>query len=243
MDACCRETNNASASRPARLGRLMAIEGDHCGDDCCSAKEHEIALMRDGLGRVLKLVLAINAAMFLAEFSAGLLAHSSALMADSVDMLGDALVYGMSIYALNRSDRWRAGAAVVKGGLIAAFGIGIFAEVVVKLVQGVPPLAGVMAAFGLIALAANLACFGLLYRYRRQDVNMSSTFECSRNDVIANVGVLVAAIGVHRFASVWPDVLVGTAIAMVFFRSAVRVLRQAWPQLRSGVLETASPAE
>lgn len=231
------------ASRPARLGRLMAIEGDYCGDDCCSAKEHEITLMRDGLGRVLKLVLAINAAMFLAEFGAGLLAHSSALTADSVDMLGDALVYGMSIYALSRSDRWRAGAAVVKGGLIAAFGIGIFAEVVVKLVQGVPPLAGVMAAFGLIALMANLACFGLLYRYRRQDVNMSSTFECSRNDVIANVGVLVAAIGVYRFASVWPDVLVGTAIAVVFFRSAVRVLRQAWPQLRSGVLETASPAE
>jgi cation diffusion facilitator family transporter len=236
MDARCREANHDAAGRPARLGGRAAIDYRCFGDDCCSAKEHEVALMADGMGRVLRLVLAINAAMFVAEFVGGILAHSSALIADSVDMLGDALVYAMSLYALRRSDRWRAGAAVVKGGVIAAFGIGVFAEAVVKLVYGVTPLAGVMLAFGLIALVANLTCFGLLYRYRRQDLNMSSIFECSRNDVIANVGVLAAAIGVYWFASVWPDVLVGSAIAIVFFRSALRVLRQAWPQFRSGAL-------
>ena len=132
-------------------------------------------------------------------------------------------------------------AAVTKGAIIAAFGIGVFAEIVVKIAHGATPLPEVMMAFGLVALMANLSCFGLLYRYRRQDVNMSSTFECSRNDVIANVGVLIAAIGVYWFVSVWPDILIGTAIAIVFFRSAVRVLRQAWPQLRAGVL--AVPAE
>jgi Co/Zn/Cd efflux system component len=241
MDVCCHATNSISARRPAAREHIVAIAGNHSGNDCCIAKESEIALLRDRIARVLKIVLAINAAMFVSEFAAGVLARSSALMADSVDMLGDALVYAMSLYALGRSDRWRAGAAVAKGGIIAAFGIGVFGEVAVKILHGVTPLPGVMMAFGLVALIANLTCFGLLYRYRRQDVNMSSTFECSRNDVIANVGVLVAAIGVYWFVSVWPDILVGTAIAIVFFRSAVRVLRQAWPQLRAGVL--AAPAE
>jgi Co/Zn/Cd efflux system component len=238
MEACCRETNDAGAARPERAA---ATGHDHSGDDCCAAMAHEIAAMRDGIGRVLKIVLAINAVMFLAEFAAGVVAHSSALLADSVDMLGDALVYAMSMYALGRSDRWRAGAALANGGLIAALGIGIFAEAALKIVDGVPPLAGVMVRFGLIALGANLACFGLLYRFRRRDVNLSSTFECARNDVIANLGVLVAAAGVYRFSSPWPDVLVGTAIAIVFFRSALRILRQAWPQFRAGVLAMPGP--
>lgn len=88
-------------------------------DDCCSAKERELAALRGGMKRVL----AINVAMFLAEFAAGVVARSTALMADSVDMLGDALVYGLSLYALNKSDRWRARAAVAKGGIIAMFGV------------------------------------------------------------------------------------------------------------------------
>ena len=241
MDDCCRasgcETTGHSL-RPDRPGAAAVF-----ADDCCSDKEREIAAFRHGMGRVLWIVLAINAAMFLAEFGAGIVAQSSALIADSVDMLGDALVYAMSLYALHKSDRWRAGAALLKGGIIAAFGIGVFVEVGLKIVYGVTPLAGLMAVFGLIALAANLACLGLLYRYRRQDVNMSSTFECSRNDVIANTGVLLAAAGVFVFASPWPDIVVGLIIAAVFFRSALRVLKAAWPQFRAGVLAPAGAAE
>jgi Co/Zn/Cd efflux system component len=204
-------------------------------DDCCSAKGDEIAALGStaGVRRVLQIVLAINLTMFAAEFTAGLLARSTALMADSVDMLGDALVYILSLYALGRGLRWRAGAAVAKGLVIAAFGIWVFAEVAVKVATGVTPAASTMGLFGAIALVTNLTCLALLYRYRNGDVNLSSTFECSRNDVIANVGVLVAAAGVAAFQSFWPDVIVGTVIAVLFFRSAIRVLRSAWPQFRA----------
>ena len=205
------------------------------GDECCAAKEREIAALgaHADVKRVLQIVLAINLAMFIAEFSAGLLARSTALMADSIDMLGDALVYVLSLYALNRSLRWRAGAALVKGGIIAAFGVWVFGEVMLKLISGTVPTAQTMGIFGLIALAANLTCLALLYRHRNRDVNLSSTFECSRNDVMANTGVLVAAAGVYAFDAGWPDIAVGSIIALLFFRSAIRVLRQAWPQFRS----------
>lgn len=204
-------------------------------DDCCSAKEQEIAALgaHADIKRVLQIVLVINFVMFVAEFTAGVLARSTALMADSVDMLGDALVYVLSLYALGRGLRWRAGAALVKGGVIAAFGIWVFIEVGLKLINGVTPTAQTMGIFGLIALGANLTCLALLYRYRHRDVNMSSTFECSRNDVIANTGVLVAAGGVYAFNAGWPDIVVGAIIAVLFFRSAIRVIRQAWPQFRA----------
>ena len=214
-------------------------------DECCSQKGEEIAALGStaGVRRVLQIVLAINLTMFLVEFTAGLLARSTALMADSVDMLGDALVYILSLYALGRSLRWRAGAALVKGVIIAAFGIWVFAEVVMKIAGGVVPTASTMGLFGAVALVANLICLALLYRYRNRDVNLSSTFECSRNDVIGNVGVIVAAAGVAGFDSFWPDVIVGTIIAIVFFRSAIRVLRSAWPQFRASNPTDAVPLD
>ena len=203
--------------------------------DCCSAKGCELeGLAVDArLRRVLIAVLVINAVMFGAEFTAGLLAGSTALMADAVDMLGDAIVYGLSLFALSRGARWKAGAALAKGGFILVFGAGVMVEVVVKVTTGTPPSSVLMLVFGATALTANLVCLALLWRYRTADVNMSSTFECSRNDVIANVGVLAAAGGVALFHSPWPDLLVGCAIALLFLRSAIRVLRQAWPEFRA----------
>ena len=204
-------------------------------DDCCAAKGDEIAALgaHADIRKVLLIVLTINLVMFVAELSAGILARSTSLMADSVDMLGDALVYILSLYALDRGLRWRAGAAVAKGAAIAFFGVGVAVEVALKLVHGVTPVARTMVMFGSLALAANLVCLALLYRYRKRDVNMSSTFECSRNDVIANLGVLLAAAGVRYFEAGWPDILVGAIIAVLFFRSAILVLREAWPQFRS----------
>jgi cation diffusion facilitator family transporter len=204
-------------------------------DDCCSAKTCEL----DGLAadprqrRVLIAVLVINAVMFVTEFTAGVVAGSTALMADAVDMLGDAFVYGLSLFALSRGPRWKAGAALAKGGFILLFGGGIAVEVAVRLLTGAPPSSGLMLAFGGLALCANVVCLSLLWRYRATDVNMSSTFECSRNDVIANVGVLAAAGGVALFHSPIPDLMVGSVIAALFLRSAIRVLRQAWPQFRA----------
>lgn len=203
-------------------------------DECCANKGAELAALADKASqrRVLMVVLAINAVMFLVEFSAGLVAHSSALMADSVDMLGDALVYGLSLFALHRGAKWEAGAALAKGVIILGFFGVIVAGIVQKLLHGVTPSSTLMLTFGSIALIANLACLVLLWRFRSLNVNMSSTFECSRNDVIANLGVLLAAAGVATFDSGWPDIVVGASIALVFLRSAIRVLRAAWPQFR-----------
>ena len=209
---------------------------DRMADECCASKGKELEkLARQSEQRqVLITVLAINAVMFAIEFGGGLWAGSAALMADSVDMLGDALVYGVSLYALARTDRWKAGAAVAKGGFILMFGLGVLWEIVAKIKYGVPPASGLMIAFGFVALAANLICLRLLWRYRNQDVNMSSTFECSRNDVAANVGVIVAAALVWAFASPWPDIVVALVIALLFLRSAISVLREAVPQLKAG---------
>lgn len=217
---------------------------DICLDDCCSAKEVELEQLsrRSTQRRILYIVLAINAAMFGVELVAGILAGSSALMADSVDMFGDASVYALTLYALDRGLRWRAGAALLKGGIIFVFGIWILFEVARRLLGGGVPSSEAMGIIGLAALTANLICLALLWRFRAQDINMSSTFECSRNDVVANVGVLVAAVGVAMTGAAWPDLLVGVLIAAVFLRSSLSITRAAWPQFSHGQKRT-EPAE
>jgi cation diffusion facilitator family transporter len=197
-------------------------------DDCCNQKSVAIDVLAAGdRRRVLVIVLAINVVMFAVEFGAGIVARSSALMADSVDMLGDAVVYGVSLYALTRGPRWKAGAALAKGVVILALGAGIVTDVVAKVAEEVTPTSSLMALFGGLALLANVSCLVLLWRHRDADINMSSTFECSRNDVIANVGVLAAAAGVWFTGAAWPDLVVGTLVAALFLRSAVAVLRRA----------------
>lgn len=199
---------------------------------CCHDKGHElerIALHKD-IRRVLVVVMMLNLMMFVLEFGAGLVANSAALMADSVDMLGDGLVYGISLYALDRSLRWRAGSALLKGGFILVLGLGVIVEIVLKLIWGEPPVTGLMLLFGSMALVVNLCCVGLLWPYRRHDVNLSSTFECSRNDVLANLGVLAAAGLVAVTRSPWPDAAIAAIIAFLFIRSAIGVIREAWPQ-------------
>jgi Co/Zn/Cd efflux system component len=202
-------------------------------EGCCDVVATGSRLLHGRQRRVLRTVLAINAAMFLVEFGAGVLAHSTALLADSLDMLGDALVYAFSLYVVGRGARWQAGAALLKGTIMATFGIAAVVEVIVNAVRRVVPAADVIGGIGLLALAANLTCLALLLAHRRDDLNLRSTWLCSRNDVIANVGVLVAAGGVALTASAWPDVAVGAVIATVFAGSAVGVLRDARRQLRS----------
>lgn len=204
-------------------------------DSCCSSKAPEIERLarRADQRRVLVIVLLINAVMFVVGFGAGIVAGSTALMADATDMLGDAFVYGISLYALARSDRWKAGAALAKGLFILALGAGIAINVAFKIQSGLPPSSGLMLVFGGLALVANGICLALLWRFRAQDVNMVSTFECSRNDVVSNVGVLVAAGLVAVFHSPWPDIIIGSAMAALFLRSAVRVIAGALPQMRA----------
>jgi cation diffusion facilitator family transporter len=194
--------------------------------NCCQDKSCEITAMRTNHARVLWIVLAINSVMFVIEGTAGLLAHSTALLADALDMLGDALVYGFSLFVLDRSARWQAGASLAKGLFMLAFGIGVLLEALYKVFVPVMPVVEVMGMVGALALAANLVCFTLLYRHRGDNLNMSSTWLCSRNDLIANIGVLLAAGASYLLVSRWPDILVGSLIAGLFMHSAVDVLRR-----------------
>jgi cation diffusion facilitator family transporter len=196
--------------------------------DCCDVMA-DVSLEQR---RVLQSVLWINVAMFLVEFGGGLLADSTALLADSVDMLGDALVYGFSLYVVGRGGVWQARGALLKGGVMAAFGLGVLVEVVVKIVRGSVPAADVMGGIGLLALAANLACLLLLRRRRADDINMRSAWLCSRNDVMANAGVLLAAAGVFATSSPWPDIAMGLLIAVMFATAALGVIREARRALR-----------
>jgi cation diffusion facilitator family transporter len=196
-------------------------------DTCCEQKAEEIKTLRDEHRKVLVLVLVINAVLFVVEAVAGLLAHSTALLADSLDMLGDSLVYGFSLYVLWRSAEWKAIAAVAKGIVMALFGIGVLIEAIYKITAGVTPVAETMGIIGLLVLIGNGICFLLLFRHRSDDLNMRSTWLCSRNDIIANLSVLLAAAGVGLMNSGWPDILVGAAIAGLFLRSALTVLGEA----------------
>lgn len=186
--------------------------------------------------RVLQVVLWINVVMFLAEFVAGILAHSTALVADSVDMLGDAIVYGFSLYVVAGGAVWQARAALLKGLIMAAFGVGVLAQVVAKVMAGLVPSAEVMTGVGLLALGANGMCLALLWRRRTDDINMKSAWACSLNDVAANVGVLVASAAVALTASGWPDIIVGLLIAIMFGGSAIGVIRVARAGLRRAAI-------
>lgn len=200
-------------------------------DQCCEAKTSELSALRLRQWRVLVTVLVINATMFCVEFGAGVLSGSTALLADSLDMLGDSLVYGFSLFVLQRSMVWRSRAALVKGVVMAAFGLGVLAEAVLRLRAGVPPLAPAMAAIGTVALAANAFCFLLLWRHRADDINLRSTWLCSRNDLIANGAVLLAAALVAWSGSLWPDLIVGVAIALLFLRTASSVVQESLAEL------------
>jgi Co/Zn/Cd efflux system component len=177
--------------------------------------------------RALVAVIAINAAMFLVETTAGVLAGSQALKADALDFLGDTLTYGISLWAIGRPLALRANVALLKGLSLGAMGLWVLGSTLWQvLVLGVP-LAPVMGAVGLLALAANLASVLILMRYRDGDANVRSVWLCSRNDAIGNVAVIGAAAAVFLTGSAWPDLAVAGVLAALFLRSSQLILRQA----------------
>ena len=194
-----------------------------CGDECGSGLEHANRHER----RILIIVLLINAIMFVAEFSAGLLSGSTALLADSLDMLADAIIYALGLFALGRVSHWRARAALTSGVFQLLLGSGIAADALWKILADGLPDAATMGLFGVLALLANTVCFLLLARFRDGDINLRATWICSRNDMIGNIGVLVAAGMVTWFASPIPDIVIGLLIAAVVIRSAWRILVEA----------------
>jgi Co/Zn/Cd efflux system component len=185
--------------------------------------------------RVLWAVLAINAAMFAVEVAAGLMAGSASLQADALDFLGDVGNYAISLLVVGMALRYRATAALTKGATMGAFGLWIVVTVVWHLMHGIVPSAFTMGAVGFAALIANAASFGLLWAYRGGDANMRSAWICTRNDVLGNLAVLLAALGVFGTGTGWPDVIVAGVMALLALQGAVTVVRQSLGELRQPV--------
>jgi cation diffusion facilitator family transporter len=202
-------------------------------EHCCGAKSEELDALWSKQARTLWLVLAINAGMFVVEAVAGFLAGSAAVLADSLDMLGDALVYGVSLLVVGRSLQSRSWAALLKGSVMLLFGLGVLVEVVYKLISHEVPNSPLMAGTGAVALLANSICLVLLTRHRSDDINMRSAWVCSRNDIAANIGVLLAAAGVYLTHTIWPDIAVGVLITGLFLWSAIGIVREAIAELRA----------
>ncbi len=175
--------------------------------------------------RTLWAVLAINATMFVVEVVAGWLAQSAGLLADSLDMLADAGVYGLALYAVGRPARLKLRAAHTSGWLQLALSVGAFAEVGRRAVFGSAPEPPAMIGVSLLALAANVTCLLLVQRHRHQGAHMEASAIFSANDVLANLGVIAAGALVAWTGSPAPDLVIGAAIAALVLRGAVRILR------------------
>jgi Co/Zn/Cd efflux system component len=211
-------------------------------DCCCSPPPLNLGEPKEirAYRRVLWAVLAINAAMFLVEVGAGLAAGSASLQADALDFLGDAANYAISLFVVGMALRYRASAALAKGATMGLFGLWVVGTVLWHAWHGTLPSAFTMGAVGLAALAANAISFGLLWRHRHGDANMRSAWICTRNDVLGNLAVLLAAAGVFGTGTGWPDVVVAATMAALAMQGAATVIRQSLEELHQRV---AAPAE
>lgn len=180
----------------------------------------------------LQAVLAINAVMFVVIVIAAQFAHSSALFADSFDNLGDALTYGVSLLVVASGATAKAKVALFKGVLILLGAIVVAGQIVYRLFVAEVPLFELMGIFSLVALVANSACLALLWQHRGEDINMSSVWECSRNDIAGNISVFLAAGGVWLLDARWPDLVVATGLVLLLLRSAAHVISSSLRELR-----------
>jgi Co/Zn/Cd efflux system component len=212
--------------RPETYGSLMNAS-------CChGCHEGDPQRGNPAYRRVLWIVLAINAVMFGVEIGAGLTAGSASLQADALDFLGDAANYAISLFVVGMALRYRAIAALVKGSTMGVFGLWVIGVTAWHAWHGTIPQAATMGAVGFAALVANIASFGLLWRHRAGDANMQSAWICTRNDVLGNLAVLLAALGVFGTGAGWPDFIVAAIMAVLALQGAAVVARQAIEELR-----------
>lgn len=207
-----------------------------CSDDACSSKA--------AVGRyraVLWAVLGINAGMFLVEIAAGFAAGSAALQADALDFFADAANHAISLSVLGLAIRWRAGAALIKGTSMGLFGLWVIGTVVWHALHGTVPSWGTMGVVGVAALTANAVCLGLLYAWREGDSNMRSVWICSRNDVLANLAVLAATVGVFGTGTGLPDLVVAAVMASLAIHGAFAIVRHATAELRAPAVPAGVP--
>jgi Co/Zn/Cd efflux system component len=210
--------------------------GDCCASDSCHATAQDSAYRR-----ILWVALGLNAAMFLIETGASLLAGSVSLQADALDFLGDTANNAVGLIVLGMEVRWRARAAMGKGMVMGAFGLWVAGNTLWHALSGSVPRADLMGGIGLLALAVNVSVAVLLFRHRAGDSNRMSVWLCTRNDAIVNVAVILAGIGVWLSGTHWPDIAVAAIVATLGLTSAGQVLRRARGELRGAA--NMQPAE
>lgn len=176
---------------------------------------------------VLVTLLCINGVMFCAELITGLIADSTGLVADSLDMLADAIVYGIALYAVGRAHAVKVSAARWSGLFQIALACGVFLDIVRRIIFGSEPHSRLMFGVGLVALAANLTCLAILAKHRKGEIHMRASWIFSKNDVIANVGIMVAGLLVYTLNTRWPDIVIGLVITLLVLRGGLAILREA----------------
>lgn len=199
---------------------------------CCHSQPPSESAPDPAFRRVLWIALAINAGFFVIELAAALAAGSVSLQADAIDFAGDAGNYAISLLVVGLGLRARARAALVKGATMGLFGLWVLGTAAWHVAAGTLPHAPTMGIVGLAALGANLLVLALLWRHRGGDSNRRSVWICSRNDVLCNLAVLVAALGVFGTGTLWPDVIVAGIMAMLALQGCRVVVRQALGELR-----------
>lgn len=199
-------------------------------DGCCST-DLELSALERQQKRVLYSVLAINVVTFLMMVGGAMVSGSSALLSGTLDNLGDALTYALSLAVVGASSAAKARVALLKGIFISCAAIAVAVQIGWHIVHPETPLVEPMGLVAVLNLVANSICLWLLSPHRTSDVNMESVWECSRNDVVEGFAVIGAALAVWIFDSGWPDILVAMLLLAVFSRSAIRVLTRAWREL------------
>ena len=184
--------------------------------------------------RVLWIALLVNALMFGVEVAGGWAAGSVSLLADAVDFFGDAANYGISLFVLGLAPIWRSRTALVKGATMGAYGVFVIGSALSHLATGTVPVAQTMGVIGLAALLANGLVAALLFAFRKGDANMRSVWLCTRNDMIGNVAVMLAALGVFGTGAGWPDIAVASIMALLGLHAARDIIVQARGELRQG---------
>ncbi len=199
-------------------------------DSCCQG-QLDVSALESRQRRVLIWVLVINVFTFLMMVSGSVLSGSSSLLSGTLDNLGDAVTYALSLAVVGATCTAKARVALFKGLLIVGAALAVAVQIGWRIQHPESPVVETMSIAALLNLGANVLCLRLLYPYRNGDVNMTSVWECSRNDVMEGFAVIAAALAVWGFGSGWPDVLVAIALLILFLRSATRVLRDAWREM------------
>ncbi len=203
------------------------MSGHHHDHDGHDHHDHAFDGASPAYRRALIAVIVINAVMFAVEMSAGALAGSQALKADALDFAADAATYGLSLWVIGMPVAKRSVVALLKGISLLLMGLWVMGSTLWLVFGPGVPVAPIMGAVGLLALAANVASVFILMRWRDGDSNVRAVWLCGRNDAIGNVAVIGAALAVGLTGTGWPDLLVAGIMAALFLSSATEIIRRA----------------